>query len=265
MKQVPSSVLGLTSLLLHVLSIPAFFLCFILLYQSRWMTAFLSIDGTKTVFNTLILMCIMIVVLCGSRIPMTACRKHLHIAWVYYILWSLAEWVVMALFMALYMTLMYRGAYDYFLVAGKCMLLLLATLIYPFAIVNLLMYAARPAEEVIKEDSLIRFYDSTQRQKLIIAENSILYIKADENYVHIHYTENGRIKEFALRNSMRSIEESVQKHGIVRCQRSFFVNPRHVKVLRKDKEGIIVAELDTVGMKPIPVSPKYYSNLSAKL
>lgn len=265
MKQVPQATLSLTSLLLHLLVLPAFFLCFVLLYQSDWMIRFLSLGNDKTVFNTLILMCIMEVVLCGSRIPMTACRKHLHLSWVYYLLWSMAEWVVMALFMALYMTLMYHGEQGYFLVAGKCILLLSATLLYPFIIINLLMYASLPAQESVKEDDLIRFYDSTQRLKLVIAAYSVLYIKADENYVNIHYTENERIKEFSLRNSMRSIEETLQKYGIVRCQRSFFVNPKHVKVLRKDKEGIIVAELDAAGVAPIPVSPKYYTNLSERL
>ncbi len=265
MKEIHSSILSLTSLLLHVLALPTFFLCFILIYQSQWMVSFLSIDGTKTVFNTLILMCILLVVLCGSRIPMTACRRHLHLSWVYYILWSLAEWVVTALFMALYMTLMYRGEYGYFLVAGKCMLLLIATIPYPFVIINLLMYASRTTQEMAKEDDLIRFCDNTQRQKLVIAAGSVLYIRADENYVHIHYIENERVKEFSLRNSMRAIEEVVQRFGIVRCQRSYFVNPRHVKVLRKDKEGVIVAELDTADVKPIPVSGKYYAALSEGL
>ena len=64
---------------------------------------------------------------------------------------------------------------------------------------------------------------------------------------------------------MRAIEEGLQKHGIVRCQRSFFVNPRRVKVLRRDKEGVIVAELDFADTKAVPVSPKYYQELNSKL
>ena len=265
MKQIPASTLSLTSLLLHVLALPPFFLCFILLYQSEWMVDFLGMGRDMVVFNTLMLMCIMIAVLCGSRIPMTACRKHLHLPWVYYILWSIAEMVLMALFMALYMALMYRGEQGYFLCAGKCMLILLATISYPYVIVNLLMYCTRTQPATAQEDNLMRFYDSTQRLKLVIAADAILYIQADENYVHIHYVEGDRQKEYALRNSMRAIEEGLQKHGIVRCQRSFFVNPRRVKVLRRDKEGVIVAELDFADTKAVPVSPKYYQELNSKL
>ena len=72
-------------------------------------------------------------------------------------------------------------------------------------------------------------------------------------------------KEYSLRQSMRGIEGLMQKHGIIRCQRSYFVNPRHVTVLRRDKEGMIQAELDTTPGRQVPVSPKYYEQLSKML
>lgn len=265
MQRIPTTILSLTALFLHLLAIPAFFLCFILLYHSEWMVDFLAMGQDRLVFNTLMLMCIMVGVLCGSRIPMTACRKHLRLPWVYYILWSLAEVVVMALFMALYMTLMYHGQYHYFPVVGRCLLLLTATISYPYIIINLLMYATRKIELPVAEENLMRFYDSTQRLKLVIAADAILYIQADENYIHIHYMESESHKNYALRNSMRSVEEGLQQHGIVRCQRSYFVNPKHIKVLRRDKEGVIVAELDTPDIKPVPVSPRYYQALNERL
>ena len=76
--------------------------------------------------------------------------------------------------------------------------------------------------------------------------------------------EGEALKEYTLRQSMKGIETLMDKHGIIRCQRSYFVNPRHVKVLRRDKEGIIQAELDTHNQH-VPVSPKYYEQLSKML
>lgn len=265
MNRIPSSTLNLTALLLHILAIPAFFLCFVLIYQSEWMTDFLGMGRGMTAFNTVIIMCIMIGVLCGSRIPMTACRKHLLMPWSYYVLWSLAEIVVTALFAALYMTLMYGGEYSYFPVAGRCLLLLLATTAYPYLIINLLMYATRPAPTPATEDNMVRFYDNTQRLKLVIAADAILYIQADENYINIHYLDGERLKSYALRQSMRAVEELLQHNGIIRCQRSYYINPKHIKVLRRDKEGVIVAEMDITDIKPVPVSQKYYSLLTPHL
>ena len=97
---------------------------------------------------------------------------------------------------------------------------------------------------------------------VLAASSAVLYIKAEENYVRIRYVEGDRLREYPLRASMKSLEELMQKHGLIRCQRSYFVNPQHIKVLRRDKEGMITAELDTTQAQPIPVSPRYYNELA---
>ena len=127
------------------------------------------------------------------------------------------------------------------------------------------MALIRPDEEAAAEEDLVRFADNTGRLKLVVAHDVILYIEAQENYISIRYLENGKTKEYSLRQSMKGIEELMEKHGIIRCQRSYFVNPRHVKVLRRDKEGFIQADLDISDTKPVPVSPKYYEDLSKLL
>ena len=125
-----------------------------------------------------------------------------------------------------------------------------------------LAFAGQKEETATYDDTLMRFVDNTQRVKLMIASSAVLYIKAEENYVHIRYMEGDRLKEYALRASMKSLEELMNKHGLIRCQRSYFINPQHVKVLRRDKEGMITAELNNTQAPPIPVSPRYYEQLT---
>jgi len=260
---VTSSLLTVPAMLLHVLAMPVFFLGFVLVYDSQWMMRFLE-TGLGAVFNTLMLMCILIGVLCASRIPMTAVRRHLHLNWWHYGLWSLAELVVFSCFAALYMALVY-GDYGYFPALGQCLRLSAATLSYPYIIFAMSVALIQPDNDNTAEEDLVRFADNTGRLKLVIAHDVILYIEAQENYVSIHYMEGERHKDYSLRQSMRGIEELMDKHGIIRCQRSYFVNPRHVKVLRRDKEGMIQAELDIPNSHPVPVSPKYYEQLSKML
>ena len=264
MTKISRSILSVTSLLLHVIAIPAFFLGFILIYQSEWMIRFLGAGNGKEVFNVLMLTCILIGVLCASRIPMTAVRKHLSLSWWQYVLWSIGEVVVFSCFAALYMALTW-GNYGYFTALGDCLNISMAIFVYPYLIFGLLIACIRPNEEGVNEENLVRFADSTGRLKLVIAHNVILYIEAQENYISIHYMEGEKLKEYSLRQSMRGIEELMDKHGIIRCQRSYFVNPQHVKVLRRDKEGFIQAELDVADSKSVPVSPKYYEQLSKLL
>lgn len=264
MAKIPASLLSVPTLLLHVLAIPVFYLGFILLYRSQWMVRFMQADNEMLVFNSLMVMCIMIGVLCASRIPMTASRKHLRLTWWQYTLWSLAEVVVFSAFAALYMALIY-GNIGYFPALGNCLRLSFSILPYPYLIIAMLMTLLRPDEPQAAEEDLVRFADITGRLKLVIAHDVILYIEAQENYVSIHYLEGESPKEYSLRQSMRGIEELMERHGIVRCQRSYYVNPSHVKVLRRDKEGIIQAELDIANAKSVPVSPKYYEQLSRML
>ena len=263
MTKIPSSLLSVVTMLVHVIALPVFYLGFILLYESSWMFEFLN-AGNGDVFNTLMLTCILIGILCASRIPMTALRKQIRMSWWQYALWSFAEVFVFSCFAALYMALIY-GTYGYFPALGKCLQLSFAILPYPYIVFALLFALIRPDEKEAAEEDLVRFSDSTGRLKLVIAHDVILYVEAQENYVSIHYMEGEKLKEYTLRQSMRGIEELMDKHGIIRCQRSYFVNPRHVTVLRRDKEGMIQAELDVKLSKPVPVSPKYYEQLSKML
>ena len=108
----------------------------------------------------------------------------------------------------------------------------------------------------------MRFYDSFHNLKIVLTPSAILYIGAEQNYVNIYYIENGRVRLYELRSSMKAIDELCQDNGLIRCHRSFYINPAHVKVLRRDKDGIMYAELDADDVRHIPVSKKYYDRLS---
>ena len=260
---VTTSLLSISTMLVHIFIVPTFFLGFILVYESQWMVHFLD-AGMGYVINALLLTVILLGILCASRIPMTVFRKKMHLSWWQYAIWSFAEVVVFSCFAALYMALTY-GDYGYFPALGQCLRIVFGIVPYPYIIIAILFALIRPDEIGTAEEDLVRFADSTGRLKLVIAHDVILYIEAQENYVSIHYLEGEQSKEYTLRQSMRGIEELMERHGIIRCQRSYFVNPRHVKVLRRDKEGFIQAELDTANSKAVPVSPKYYEQLSRML
>ena len=110
----------------------------------------------------------------------------------------------------------------------------------------------------------MRFYDNQHNLKLVLMPSSIIYISAEENYVNIFYKENDRVRDYSLRSSMKALDELCQENGLVRCHRSFYINPAQVKVLRKDKDGIMYAEMNA-DVRHIPVSKTYYGQLSEML
>lgn len=265
MNKFPSIMTALRGNLSFVVALPLFWLSFVLLYQPQMWVKLLDMETASLNFNATIIMCILLGVVLISRGILLAVHNTLRMNWSRIIQWELCEVLAMSMFAALYVTLMYHGEYPYFHVVGKCLYALLLTLVYPYLLLNLAFAYVGEKEKEVVDESLMRFVDNTQKLKLMIASSAVLYVEADENYVHVRYMEGERVKDYPLRTSMKSLEELMQKHGLLRCQRSYYINPNHIKVLRRDKEGVISAELDVPNQKSIPVSPKYYEAVAKGL
>ena len=117
----------------------------------------------------------------------------------------------------------------------------------------------------VDESSLIRFYDEYKKLRFVIANEAVIFIKSEENYVQIHYIDKNRTKKFVLRSSMRALEEDLSKKGLVRCHRSYFINPSYIKIVHRDESGQIVAELNQDGFDSIPISRKYQEEITKLL
>ena len=265
MNKFPSIMTALRGNLSFVVALPLFWLSFVLLYQPQMWVKLLDMETASLNFNATIIMCILLGVVLISRGILLAVHNTLRMNWSRIIQWELCEVLAMSMFAALYVTLMYHGEYPYFHVVGKCLYALLLTLVYPYLVLNLVFAYVGEKEKEVVDESLMRFVDNTQKLKLMIASSAVLYVEADENYVHVRYMEGERVKDYPLRASMKSLEELMLKHGLLRCQRSYYINPQHIKVLRRDKEGMISAELDVANQKSIPVSPKYYEAVAKGL
>ena len=249
------------------MTIPAvFFLVFTIVYDPFGLVALLDMERGLFALNISILFAIILVLDSGLRTAFHFFRKAKNFTWAKYISWCIGEIILAAIFASLYVSLISAGEYPYFEALFRiCLPKLFMILIFPYVILSLGFAIAGSAESeearAAGDESLIRFYDAYHKPKLVIAVKAILYIKADENYMSIWYSENGRPVKYSLRAPMNSIEDSCTRHGLVRCQRSYFVNPEHVTILRK-QQGWIFADLDMEGVPSIPVSKRYYDKLA---
>ena len=244
----------------YFLGAPLFFLAFMLVYAPFDSRAFLDAGGGLFYFNISILFSILLVSLVGTRLAFHFIYRGRKISLFGYVGWCLAELLVAAAFMAIFLSLISKTAY--FAALGRCVLLNYGVLIYPYAIITLALFLSSASGEAEKrQDKMLRFTDDSNRLKLVVASSSVVYVAAEENYVRIHYLEGERLKNYLLRNSMKKIESVAEGRGLVRCHRSYFINPAHVKALSKGEEGLIEAEMD-VECQPIPVSKRYYDSVS---
>ena len=265
MSKFPTVMTALRGNLSFVVTMPLFWLFFVVLYEPDMWIQLLEMEHVLVHSNAAIIATILLGVMLISRSVLLVVHHGFKMTWFKMIQWEVCEIVLMALFMSLYITLMFHGEYMYFYILGRCLYGLLFTLFYPYVVLNLAFAYVGEKEKEVYDDSLMRFVDNTQKLKLMITSSAVLYVEADENYVHVRYMEGERVKDYPLRASMKSLEELMQKHGLLRCQRSYYINPNHIKVLRRDKEGMISAELDVPNQKSIPVSPKYYEAVAKGL
>ena len=210
-----------------------------------------------------------IILLCEIAVRSIYYFLALKLNYILYILWCFAEIIFTSFFLALYIWLVLHDEMQYFEVVGTSFKFLAFVMVIPYTILalSLRLFAYHNASLAPEDNSIqrIRFYDNKHNLKIVLTSDSILYITAEQNYVTIVYNDNGIEREYTLRTSMKAIDELCQENGLVRCHRSFYINPSFVKVLRKDKEGVIFAEMDSKGIIRIPVSKTYYEHLAELL
>lgn len=250
---------------------PVFYFVFVLMYEPLGLPEYFDMGKGLFSQNLAITLCISLFIITGTRLLFRLMRNVPHFTWSHYVCWSLGEVLLVGVFEALYLHLV-SGEQTFFSVLMKSVGFCYMIFLIPYLILTLSFtigsHKEREKEIAAKEnadDSLIRFLDLYQRPKLIIASSAVLYIEAKENYVIIHYSEGERIKQFELRATMASLEAIASKYGFVRCQRSFYVNPVHVTVLRKETGGLVYADLDVAGLPSIPVSKRYSEDLAKML
>lgn len=249
----------------YIAVLPLFFMAFSLLYDPFHIVENSCYRPMSSEFHLTMMSCIILLVTGVSRTVMFFVRRKKELEFRHNIIWCAAEAFVSSCFVALYIQLFTTSGAGYFQTLALSLKYVYLILVYPYLVLLLLQMIMGKKEAAAQDSSLAKFYDEHGRLKLSIAPSSILFVNAEANYVKIHYAESGKVKDYMLRASMKSIEKMSSENGLLRCQRSYFVNPGHVKVLRKDKDGFYYAELDMPGVQEVPVSKSYFDALSSVL
>lgn len=252
---------------LFIVGVPLFYFLFIFAYNPFGIEHFLEV-GAGYSLNLIIATLIVLGVISLSRMLLFMLRRHIELNWALYVLWCFGEVILTGLFLSIPMGIGWAGVKPYFTVMSLCVLYNAGILVFPLTILSLgvhLYILGQPVGQAPDTKALIRFHDSEKRLKLVVSAENVLYIEAEDNYVHVVHLDGGRVKDFELRSSMRALEDLLQRNGLVRCHRSFFLNAAHVELLKKDSVGYALAQLDQPGVKPIPVSRRYYQTITALL
>lgn len=268
MSVINKNIISGASTILHSLVVPLFVLVFTIYYKPYGVYQILQMENASFTFNATILFCIILVSVSITRGWLYLLGKYRDLSRLQYVLWCILEIVVAALFASLYLVLISDKMLPFFDLVGSAVIMLLATCIYPYGFLwlGLELYTRNEDSGMpVDENSLIRFHDEYQKLRLVIAPEAVIFIRSEDNYVQINYLEQGKPKKFILRSSMRALEDTLERHGLVRCHRSYYINPQYISIVHRDGSGIIVAELRQEGYESIPISRRYHDKITRLL
>lgn len=227
---------------------------------SQWIKPLYTIIVVGTGFITLII----------SRILLYYYQKRHEMRLSGYVVWLLAEVAVFTLSLSvLAHRLNVRPDVQFTQLLSRIFIDVISILLVPYTIavliyiINVKRHEIDALHAMITDQAkgkpvttdTINFFDKGGRLVFATKKNNVLYIEASDNYTNIHYINEGREDRFILHNSMKNVESAYAKMGMMRCHRGYLVNLENVKLIRKEKDGLVIELAQS--NKTIPVSKSY--------
>lgn len=249
---------------------------FINIYRPFGADTWQKINNTQFFLSSGVIVLSGIFVLTISRIIMFQTRKKYPLTYIYYFLWLIIEILIISLIYSFLTKFALNEDRDFIIILSNTILYTTLILFLPYT-VSWLYFALRDAQKVLNEitnedafvdfstdkNDIINFTDEKGNLKLSIKQENLFFIESSDNYVEIFYLNKGKLSRFVIRTTLKAIEDTFSNNSLVRCHRSYIVNIKKVKVLRKDKDGIFL-ELERDDIQDLPVS-KTYSEKITKL
>ena len=115
-------------------------------------------------------------------------------------------------------------------------------------------------KEKIDPNTLISFKENSDKTKLSLRLGDLLYVESSDNYVLIFYSNGTKLEKRMLRNSIKQLEQELIPYEIIRCHRSYMINPINVSRKEKTAKGLnlFFRKFEEV---VVPVSKSYASEL----
>lgn len=252
-----------TNELWYIFHLPFFFFVFMVVWVPFHSETDLDMGRSLFMFNVTMMMCIILVTLLLSRTVRYLLGCTVNRSWWQLLAWCAMELTVITYFLALYLYLM-DPSVTYFRWVALSLQYSFLLLIFPYLLITGVCALVSAYQTPARERELVRFSDGSRQVRLVLLKDVILYVKAQENYVRIFYLDNGNVRDYTLRSTMRAISPLMEHFGFFRCHRSYYVNIAHIVALRRDRDDAFSAELDVPGTV-LPISKRVYQELTEKL
>lgn len=189
----------------------------------------------------------------------------------HYLVWVAAEILAMALFFTFFEIVILNDHRSFPDLLATSVQNTSLTLLLPYTFLWL-WFAWRESKktlsgimdqpEIAAQRPMIHFRDEKGVLRMSLKHSDLLYMQGSDNYVTVFYQAQEKLTRFMLRNTLRALEEELKDQAVIRCHRSWLVNIEKVKLIRREKEGLLL-ELDSTPPSTVPVSRTYMHDVLA--
>ena len=118
--------------------------------------------------------------------------------------------------------------------------------------------------KVQAENQWIEFDSENKNEYFRLFPDQLILIRSASNYIEVYYKEENKLLKKLIRNTLKSTEQLLSKNPeIIRCHRSFMVNKKHIKNLRRGSDGLVLELFDYP--QEVHVSRQYAVNVKKAL
>jgi hypothetical protein len=226
-------------------------------------------------YSSLIILTGMLVVVISRTILISYSKKHDILKW-HYAICIFCEIIAMSIFYTLFSVLLPKDGLsrETSEIFKQSLFNTALVLLLPYTISwlylswkeksSILADIEQGKSNIKQPKSLIAFHDEKGDLKISVMLENLLYVESADNYATIYYINKSNRSHYMIRNSLKWIEENLTEDTpLIRCHRSYIVNLDRVKILKKEKSGIVL-ELDAEATPNIPVSKTYYDSFMNK-
>jgi hypothetical protein len=283
-KKAPRFLLESRTLAGSVVAIVLFSIIFMLIYgpysSTSWLTLLVDqsqgtgwVNRFYSVMASVLFYLVAIAFLGLSKVVLYYIGKKVQLYNGHLVSWIGGEVVLISLIYTVFTVLLNLAAPNLFLpIWGRAVLVLSFIIVVPYIIC--LQHATNRHQSQLldrlgmnmvndkvkdADSKLINLVDSTGKLKMSINVDSLYYVESQDNYVKIYYDSDGKLCNYMLRSTTKSIEAKFGE-WLVRCHRGYLVNKNKIRIFRNDRDGMYICLMHD-NIRQIPVSKSYASNI----
>ena len=108
----------------------------------------------------------------------------------------------------------------------------------------------------------ISIFSQNKKNQFEVNLPDLLFVEAMQNYVSLYFLKENKVQKEVIRTTLSNVEQQLSDTPIIRCHRSFLVNPNQIRKVEGNAQGLRLT-LHQNENNLIPVSRKYIPALKA--